>query len=53
LATLNPDSLLATNTEYVVGVTTGAKDREGNRLDQNRTQSNYQQKVWIFTTGSI
>jgi hypothetical protein len=25
----------------------------GNRLDQNRTQPNNQQKEWTFTTGGI
>jgi hypothetical protein len=52
-ATLNPDSRLAKNTEYEVVVTTGAKDRAGNRLDQNRKKANNQQKEWTFTTGTI
>ena len=52
-ATLNPDFQLAANATYKVRVSTGAKDRAGNRLDQNRTQPNNQQKEWTFTTGTI
>ena len=51
-ATLNPDSRLAANTEYKAVVTTAAKDRAGNRLDQNRKEPNNQQKEWTFTTGA-
>ncbi len=54
-ATLNPfgtsDTLLRANTKYKAIVTTGAKDRAGNRLDQNSTLTGNQQKVWTFTTG--
>lgn len=52
-ATLNPNNRLAASTEYEVVVTTAARDRAGNRLDQNRSQPNNQQKEWTFTTGSI
>ncbi len=56
-ATLDPFGTTSTtrltkNTEYEVVVTTGAKDRAGNRLDQNRTQPNNQPMEWVFTTGS-
>jgi hypothetical protein len=33
-------------------VTTGAKDVEGNALDQNATATGNQQKSWKFTTGT-
>jgi hypothetical protein len=52
-ATLNPfgtsSTVLAANTRYKAVVTTAAKDRAGNRLDQNSTQPNNQQKEWFFT----
>jgi CSLREA domain-containing protein len=51
-ATLNPNSRLVANTEYKAVVTTAAKDRAGNRLDQSSTQPNNQPKEWTFTTGS-
>jgi hypothetical protein len=44
---------LGKNTECEVVVTTGAKDRAGNRLDQSRKKPNNQQKEWTFTTGTI
>ena len=53
-ATLNPyptsaTTLLASRTKFKVVVTTGAKDKAGNPLDQNATTGN-QKKVWYFTT---
>ncbi len=55
-ATLNPygtsTGLLAANTKYRAEVTPGAKDRAGNRLDQNSTTTGNQPKAWVFTTGS-
>lgn len=51
-ATLNPDIRLAANTGYRAVLTTGSKDRAGNRLDQNPTASGSQPMVWTFTTGS-
>lgn len=41
-ATLNPDSDLKANTEYIVTMTTDAKDLAGNSLAED--------KVWTFTT---
>ncbi len=56
-ATLDPfgtsSTLLAANTRYRAFVTTGAKDRAGNRLDQNPSASGSQAMGWTFTTGSI
>ncbi len=55
-ATLNPfgtsTTVLAANTKYKAVVTTGAKDRAGNRLDQNRSVTGSQPMQWTFTTGS-
>jgi CSLREA domain-containing protein len=51
-AILNPDTQLAANTRYRAVVATGAKDRAGNRLDQNQSVSGSQSMVWTFTTGS-
>jgi len=50
-ATLNPDSRLLGNTRYKAVVTTGTKDRAGNRLDQERKATGNQFMVWTFTTG--
>ncbi len=55
-ANLNPfgtsSTLLAANTEYQAVVTTGATDRVGNKLDQNRTTAGNQEARWTFRTGS-
>ncbi len=55
-AILNPfgtsTTLLAANSRYRAVVTTGTKDRAGNRLDQNTTATGNQPMVWTFTTGS-
>jgi hypothetical protein len=45
VATFNPTGNLADDTLYTATITTGAKDRAGNRL-----ASNY---VWSFTTGVL
>jgi CSLREA domain-containing protein len=55
-AVLNPfgttSTVLAANTRYRAVVTPGAKDRAGNRLDQDRAAAGNQPKVWTFTTGA-
>jgi Tol biopolymer transport system component len=48
-ATLNPTNSLRRGATYRAVVTTGAKDLAGNQLDQNRSLSGLQQKVWFFT----
>ena len=48
-AGLNPTNSLRRGATYRAVVTTGAKDLAGNRLDQNRSLSGFQQKVWFFT----
>jgi hypothetical protein len=48
-ATLNPTNSLRRGVTYRTVVSTGAKDLAGNRLDQNRSLSGLQQKVWFFT----
>jgi CSLREA domain-containing protein len=49
-AILNPDANLLLGKTYKAVVTTGAKDRAGNRLDQDQDPSNgNQKKVWRFT----
>lgn len=45
-------TVLAANTRYRAVVTTGAKDRAGNRLDQSSSTTGNQPKVWTFATGS-
>jgi len=54
-ATLNPfgtsSTLLAQNTRYKATVTAGAKDVANNALDQDRTKTGNQPKVWSFKTG--
>jgi hypothetical protein len=55
-AILNPfgtsTTVLVANTSYRAVVTTGAKDRAGNRLDQKPNSTGRQSMVWTFTTGS-
>jgi hypothetical protein len=55
-AALNPfgtsAALLAANSRYRAVVNTEAKDRAGNRLDQNPAASGSQPMAWNFTTGS-
>jgi Tol biopolymer transport system component len=48
-ATLNPTNSLRRGATYRAVVSTGAKDLAGNQLDQNRSLSGLQQKVWFFT----
>ncbi len=45
-------TLLAKNAKYKAVITTEARDRAGNRLDQNPSTEGNQPKVWTFTTGS-
>jgi len=47
-ATLDPNSSLRSGVTYKAVVTTGAKDAEGNSLDQDPT-TGLQQKAWLFT----
>jgi hypothetical protein len=47
-ATLNPTNSLQRGVTYRAVVTTFARDKVGNRLDQNRNLSGLQQKVWFF-----
>jgi hypothetical protein len=47
---INPRNDLAANARYKVVIGTGVKDLAGNRLDQNRSKSGNQAKVWRFTT---
>jgi CSLREA domain-containing protein len=49
-AILNPDANLELGVRYKAVLTTGAKDRAGNKLDQDQNPSNGNQpKVWFFT----
>jgi hypothetical protein len=47
-ATLDPNLNLVRNTRYYIVVTTAAKDKAGNALDQNSTTSGNQQMVSNF-----
>jgi subtilisin-like proprotein convertase family protein len=47
-ATLNPTNNLRRGATYKAVVTTVAKDKAGNRLDQNSSAAGLQQKVWFF-----
>jgi hypothetical protein len=47
-AVLHPNNFLQRGVSYRAVVTTGAKDKAGHRLDQNRRLSGLQQKVWFF-----
>jgi dipeptidyl aminopeptidase/acylaminoacyl peptidase len=51
-AKLNPTNSLQKSATYKAVVTTRVKDVAGNRLDQKRTLSGFQQKVWFFTVRS-
>jgi hypothetical protein len=51
-ARLNPTNALRRGVTYKAVVTTGAKDVEGNLLDQNDGVGGQQQKVWFFTVGT-
>lgn len=48
-AILDPSSSLRAGVTYKAVVTTGAKDVEGNSLDQKPTTTGLQQKAWLFT----
>jgi Bacterial Ig-like domain len=48
-ATLDPNSSLRSGLTYKAVVTKGAKDAEGNSLDQDPTTTGLQQKTWLFT----
>lgn len=49
-ATLNPDAnYLVAGATYIATVSTGAKDRAGNALDQDTSLSGNQPKTWTFT----
>jgi hypothetical protein len=47
-ATLNPTNNLMRGATYKAVVTTVAKDKAGNRLDQDGSTAGLQQKVWFF-----
>jgi hypothetical protein len=47
-ATLNPTNNLRRGATYKAGVSTVAKDVEGNRLDQNGSKVGLRQKVWFY-----
>jgi hypothetical protein len=55
-ATLNPygnsATVLEKNTTYKAVVSTGAKDRAGNMLDQNSRVTGSQPMTWSFKTGA-
>jgi hypothetical protein len=51
-AVLNPDKALRSGVTYKAVVTTHAKDKAGNHLDQRRDLSGLQQKVWYFKVSS-
>ena len=52
-ATLTPKAaLVGAGTTYKATVTVGAKDLDGNRLDQNSTTTGSQQKAWSFTVSN-
>ena len=48
-AILNPQASLQSGATYLVTVTVGAKDLAGNGLDQDRSASGKQAKIWKFT----
>jgi hypothetical protein len=48
IATLNPTNNLKRGATYKAVVTTVAKDKAGNRLDQDDSTDGLQQKVWFF-----
>ena len=50
-AKLNPTNSLQSGATYRALVTTGAKTQAGKSLDQNRSKSGSQPKVWFFTVG--
>ena len=47
-ATLNPDSNLDAGATYIAKVATGAKDKAGNKLDQDLSIAGNQPKKWKF-----
>jgi hypothetical protein len=47
-AVLDPNNTLQRGASYRAVVTTGARDEADNRLDQNRSLSGLQPKVWFF-----
>ncbi len=48
-ATLDPNANLRSGVRYKAVVSTGAKDKAGNRLDQNQNPLDFnQRKVWFF-----
>ena len=52
-AILNPDADLELGVRYKAVLTTGAKDRAGNKLDQDQVPSNgNQKKEWFFTVSN-
>jgi hypothetical protein len=51
-AVLNPDKALRSGVTYKAVVTTYAKDKAGNQLDQRRGLSGLQKKVWYFEVSS-
>jgi hypothetical protein len=51
-ATLNPTDNLRAGVTCKAVVTTGAKDAEGNPLDQNQTTTGSQQMAWLFTVSN-
>ena len=51
-AKLDPRDPLRAGTTYKAVVTVGAKDLQGNRLDQNSTKIGSQQKGWSFTVSN-
>lgn len=51
-AVLNPDKALRSGVTYEAVVTTHAKDKAGNRLDQKPSLSGLQKKVWYFKVSS-
>ena len=51
-AKLDPRDPLRAGTTYKAVVTVGAKDLQGNRLDQNSTKTGSQQKGWSFTVSN-
>jgi hypothetical protein len=48
-AKLDPTNNLREEVTYKAVVSTGAKDLAGNRLDQDRSTTALQKKVWYFT----
>ena len=51
-AVLDPTGSLQTGTTYKAVVSTGAKDWEGNSLDQDSSISGLQPKTWLFTVSN-